>query len=378
MKIIKTPKADRYFWTIHFSIWGALASINFINRQVAEMETLEHGLYSALDIILVNTLVCLFFRRLIHQFNWTNARNISTWLLIIGSSFTLGIISAIFIVLGLGVYLLAYGYTSTFMFFWNDALGNWLIMSIMIFLWAVVYILANYLNQLKIFELNESEMALRLKQAQLNNLVGQLNPHFLFNGLNNIRALMLEDVNRSREMLTALSELLRYSLQSNNKVKQPIIDEVEIVRSYIELAKIQYEQRLVYSENIDESLLEQPIPPLLIQLLIENAIRHGIDRSIDGGKLSLSIKRLEDQIQIQVCNPGSLASPEPAPNKSTGLGLKNIKRRLALLYDGKASLQIQEKSQIVCATILLPYSDSFENTESAMVKPTSERSETSK
>jgi LytS/YehU family sensor histidine kinase len=143
-------------------------------------------------------------------------------------------------------------------------------------------------------ELNKSretrlELESNLKESQLNTLKGQINPHFMFNSLNNIRGLMLEDVTAARNMLTSLSETLRYSLTKSESNSIALEDELDMVKNYIELSKIQLESRLQFESFIDENSLSTQIPPMIIQMLIENAIKHGISNLIEVPESSKSI-----------------------------------------------------------------------------------------
>ena len=137
-----------------------------------------------------------------------------------------------------------------------------------------------YLNTIK---LRQAQLQTSLKESQLNTLKGQINPHFMFNSLNNIRGLMLEDVDKARSMLTSLSETLRYSLTKNDLSSIALEDELEMVENYIEISKIQFEDRLSFESHIDEESLTKQIPPMIIQMLIENAIKHGISNIKSGG-----------------------------------------------------------------------------------------------
>ncbi|TQV87065.1 sensor histidine kinase [Aliikangiella coralliicola] len=356
MSILKAPKTNPIFWMFHSLCLGGFVALNFISRQIEEIEPLEHGIVSAIILFIVNTSICLVLRELIHRFNWLNARKPSVWIKLLVNCTWLGFLSSLIIISTLGLYLLLWKYSYRYIFFMSEVYSNWMIMTIVLYLWAVIYVSINHLNRLKQLELRDSEMALELKQAQLNTLIGQLNPHFLFNGLNNIRSLMLEDVDRARDMLTSLSEILRYSLQNNQQKLQPLENEIDTVRSYIELASIQYEERLEYVEVLDEKVLACKIPPMLVQLLVENAIRHGIDQSSTGGELKLEISQVENRVQIIVSNPGKINQESNEKNKkqSTGLGLENIRQRLHLLYGDEASFGISEENNVVTSVIELP------------------------
>ena len=174
----------------------------------------------------------------------------------------------------------------------------------------------------------------------------------MFNSLNNIRGLMLEDVEKSREMLTKLSEILRYSLTKNNVNSISVREELEVVDNYIDLSKIQFEDRLTFLKNVEKDTLDLNIPPMIIQLLIENAIKHGISNLKHGGKIILEIKKRDGQVQIEVRNTGSLK----VAKNSTQLGIKNIKQRLNLLYAQQASFTLQEEADEVVANVKMPLS----------------------
>ncbi|MEC7264136.1 MAG: histidine kinase [Bacteroidota bacterium] len=218
--------------------------------------------------------------------------------------------------------------------------------------WMVTYLVIKLLMKLNQERIERLELNTSLKQAQLNTLKGQINPHFMFNSLNNIRGLMLEDVNRSREMLTKLSEILRYSLTKNNVNDIPVREELEVVDNYIDLSKIQFEDRLEFIKNIDPTTLDLKIPPMVIQLLIENAAKHGIANLKNGGRIVLTIQPENEELMIEIRNTGKLNISKD----STQLGLKNIKQRLKLLYADKASFTLQEDSDEVVAKIIIPMS----------------------
>ena len=346
MSFLKAPRINKSFWILTILGWGAFALINFIQRQAMKLETLEIGLVSIFSLLLVNTILCLIFRELIHRFGWLDARNTWIWFKILISSAVFGLISAFLMVVVLSSYLVLMGYMSRFFVSMAIVYGNATVVSLLMFLWAALYISINYVAQLQ-----KAELA--LKQAQLNTLSGQLNPHFLFNGLNNIRGLMLENVEKSRHMLTALADILRYALRSNNNTLQRLQDEIEIVRSYVDLASIQYEERLRYDERIEAELLTYHIPPMMIQLLVENALKHGIDRSPDGGVLCVKVFKQNDALHIQVSNPGALDDSVNS-DKNTGLGLKNIRQRLQLMFADSAGLSIREKAGTVTVEVYMP------------------------
>ena len=216
--------------------------------------------------------------------------------------------------------------------------------------WTIFYLAVKIAFKLNANRLERSELNATLKQAQLNTLKGQINPHFMFNSLNNIRGLMLEDVEKSRDMLTKLSEMLRYSLTKNDVDAIALAEELEMVDNYIALSKIQFEHRLVFKKEIEKDTLGMQIPPMIIQLLVENAAKHGISKLKSGGTITLKTEKDNENLVIRVINTGKLMIAE----NSTQLGLKNIRQRLRLLYGNRASFSLKEKDEEVIATIYIP------------------------
>ena len=222
--------------------------------------------------------------------------------------------------------------------------------SIYFLVWAGFYVAVKGLVELNNGRETRLQLESNLKESQLNTLKGQINPHFMFNSLNNIRGLMLEDVDRARNMLTSLSETLRYSLTKSDSNAIALEDELEMVENYIEISKIQFEDRLEFHTNIDKSTLNIQIPPMIIQMLVENATKHGISNLKEGGNISLSTTLKTNQLLIEVANTGRLSQSKD----STQLGLKNIEKRLELLYGEAATFNLKEKENQVIATIKIP------------------------
>jgi LytS/YehU family sensor histidine kinase len=195
-----------------------------------------------------------------------------------------------------------------------------------------------------------AQLSILTKQIQLDNLSAQLNPHFLFNSLNSIKSLVEENPSKARRAIDLLSDLLRSSLYEKDEDLISIQKELELVKDYVELEKLRFEERLSLNINLDESLKQYKIPTLSIQLLVENAIKHGIDTLIKGGTVSLEITASDNKVIIKVLNPGKLTS-----KKSKGVGLKNLKERLNLQYKTDASFHLRQiTDDRVEAQLILP------------------------
>lgn len=217
-------------------------------------------------------------------------------------------------------------------------------------IWVLAYHLYHYYQKEVVTAKENAQLSIIAKQAQLDNLSAQLNPHFLFNSLNSIKSLVIENPSVARRAIDLLSDLLRSSLYEKDKDLISIKEELSLVKDYIELEKMRFEERLQLEIRVDETLNNFLIPTLSIQLLVENAIKHGIDSKIDGGIVNLVIERDKKEIKITVKNPGILNN-----NKFSGLGLKNLQERLAIQYKGKATFSLTAlDKESVSAVLTLP------------------------
>ncbi len=218
-------------------------------------------------------------------------------------------------------------------------------------IWVLAYHLYHY-SRLEIETVKENaRLSLIIKEAQLNNLSAQLNPHFFFNSLNNIKYLVLENPNSARRAIDLLSELLRNSLNSNVERLISLNDEINLVKDYLELEKIRFEERLQIKIETNIDLSKYSILPLSIQTLVENAIKHGIEKRKNGGFITVTIQEESNFIKINVENSGKI----DLGSNNSGIGLNNLKERLLLQYNGNATFEIKEKNdETVLATILLP------------------------
>lgn len=217
-------------------------------------------------------------------------------------------------------------------------------------IWLLAYYGYHYAQR----ELQATRESARLtivaREAQLNNLTAQLNPHFFFNSLNNIKAQVIDNPQGARRAIDLLSEVLRTALYNRDTALIALRQEMALVADFLELEKMRFEDRLQVSIVVDDALSQIPVLPLSIQLLVENAIKHGIATRKAGGTIGITIHRDGQLLQVLVENPGRLQ-----PNGTTGLGLKNLRERLQLQFQGQASLQLQQTNHdTVLATLLMP------------------------
>jgi signal transduction histidine kinase len=205
-------------------------------------------------------------------------------------------------------------------------------------LWAACYAGLHYLGRYQQAEVAKWQLQAAAREAEMRTLQAQLNPHFLFNGLNNIRALVMEDPARARRMMTHLAELLRYTMQRNGAEQVPLATELEIVENYLQLEAMQLEERLHYTLDVAPEALAVPVPPMTLQLLVENAIKHGLAPRPAGGRLSLAAhpNAAGTALHVAVRNTGTY---QPRPDHP-GVGVRNVQERLALLFGPAARLTI--------------------------------------
>jgi sensor histidine kinase YesM len=244
-------------------------------------------------------------------------------------------------------------FNETFSNYFRDAwLVTWMTGIRLAAIWILAYYLYHYAQAEMKATKESSRLALVAKSAQLENLTAQLNPHFFFNSLNNIKALVSENPTNARRAIDLLSELLRTSLYRTNTPLHTLQQEIDLLKDYLELEKMRFEERLQVIMNIPESLLTILVLPLSIQTLVENAIKHGISNEVKGGAIAINVEQKNPFIVIKVQNTGRLTE-----KGNGGLGLKNLKERLDLQYHGEAIFTVAEVEQDqVLATLILPIS----------------------
>jgi two-component system, LytTR family, sensor kinase len=205
------------------------------------------------------------------------------------------------------------------------------------FFWSVIYFLVHFIDNYKKAEIGNLRWQAAIHEAELNKLKSQLNPHFMFNAMNSIRALVGENPERAKEAVTQLSNLLRNILQMGRHKLIPFSQELSIVRDYLSIESVRLEERLRVEWHIDPRAEAVEVPPMMIQTLVENGIKHGIARLPGGGVLSLHAELRGGGLLFTIRNSGYY-DPEQSPG---GFGMRNTRERLALLYQGHASLEIE-------------------------------------
>ncbi len=234
-------------------------------------------------------------------------------------------------------------------FEWFELSLNVIAVNILIVFWNTLYFTYHFFHKSRKQELNNISLEVKKNEIELKTLKSQLNPHFLFNALNSIRALVELDPEKSKMAITTLSNLLRKSLVTGKENTISLQEELDIISNYLILEKIRFEERLEVEYRIQESTLALTLPPFSVQLMVENAIKHGISKLVAGGKVRIESNFSENEKSwtVRVVNTG-----EFKPNSMDGVGIVNTQRRLSLQYHQKAKFQIFQQGEEVIAEII--------------------------
>jgi two-component system sensor histidine kinase AlgZ len=228
-------------------------------------------------------------------------------------------------------------------------IANWALIFIM---WLAIYFSAIALREHRSAQLKQSELARALQLAELRLLKSQLNPHFLFNALNTVRSLIADNPARAQNAVTRLAKTLRYTLTSPQNELVTLSQELDIVADYLELESMRFEDRLRIEIQVPDVAAEVHIPVMLLQTLVENAIKHGIAQLPSGGLVRVSATVQSEMLVLEVENP---RPPAPVRAAADGVGLQNARDRLRLLFGERASLELDlSRPSVATARLRIP------------------------
>jgi len=224
--------------------------------------------------------------------------------------------------------------------------ANWVVTML---LWTALYVGAQWFTRWRDSEIQRLKLEVLARDAHLDALHAQIQPHFLFNAMNVLRALIPEDPARARDLVTELSELMRYALQAGRRERVAVAEELAVVENYLRVESARFEDRLTWRIEADAAVRDARMPPMMLQMLVENAVKHGIAGRDGGGQVAIAATRESDRVRLRVTNPGRLAI-----TGGTRIGLNNARERLRLLYGDRAELTLGENDGHVVAEITLP------------------------
>ncbi|WP_221032017.1 sensor histidine kinase [Actomonas aquatica] len=247
---------------------------------------------------------------------------------------------------------------------WPDSINPFLLVlisiingTIMYTAWLSAYFIYHVYARFNRSEIERLRLTAVVKDAELRALKSQVNPHFMFNSLNSVRALIDEDPRRAREAVTQLANMLRYSLQAGRKQTVSFEEELTVVNDYLSLEQVRHEERLRLKLDVAPETLRRHVPPMLLQTLVENAVKYGIAEQPNGGQIEIIAHIENGELHIAVRNPGNLRSAGTGrtQQRSTGVGLRNASDRLQLLFGDSARLSLEQSApDQVTAAVVVP------------------------
>ncbi|HMG20171.1 MAG TPA: histidine kinase [Kofleriaceae bacterium] len=198
-----------------------------------------------------------------------------------------------------------------------------------------------YAERVRHEQAEKAALQTQLVEAQLGALRMQLQPHFLFNTLNGVAMLIRGgDPARAVEMIALLGEVLRGLLRTSWDLEAPLASELQLLRKYLEIEQIRFGDRLRVAWHVDDHVTSALVPPLILQPVVENALRHGLWPRTEGGALTIAARRAGSELELEVIDQGVGLAPGFDPDRSTGVGLSNVRARLARMYGSDAGLEV--------------------------------------
>ncbi|KAA0989327.1 sensor histidine kinase [Dyadobacter aurulentus] len=334
----------RTYWTLQILGWTLLIMFEYVPY------VLEYGFkigefYTALANILLGIVLTHVYRLVIRKWNWSSLPLPRLALRVIGSVLWLGLIMAM-INQPMDREMLEDNLLNQPLVFWSYY-TNW---CKNLLAWILSYTVYHYVEQTRLAGYEKIMLKMSMREAEAKVLRSQLNPHFTFNALNSIRALVFEDPAKAQVSITQLSNILRNSLLADRRKTVDLQEELRTVEDYLELEKVRYEDRLRYSITADPQTIYWQVPPMMLQTLVENGIKHGVSKVMGGGFIDVKAEIANELLVIHIINSGNLGTTE-----SGGVGLKNTAERLSILYGKGATFRIYQQSEnIVCSEVKIP------------------------
>lgn len=345
----KLSKISAYWWCQIIG-WGGNAMMNFFfawtfNRAITSAFIIRSFIIVSLGLLLTHLMRWIILRYNVLQKTF-DKQIIYFFTITVGFSFLYSLISLTFFK---SFNLFAaeqkvYSFSRLF-------IGSTLNAFVTLLVWNLIYFIFHYVERVRNQQLDALQMQSVVKELELKTIKAHINPHFIFNSLNGIRAMIDENPERARRAITELSNILRSSMQADNLETVPFEKELAIVKDYLALEQMRFEERLHVNFDIDEDTLQMPIPPMMLQNLVENAIKHGISKNVAGGTIKISSKFEDDHHVLVVRNTGRLngnINPD-------GFGISSTQSRLKLLFGKDADFSISENNgNEVEAKVMMP------------------------
>jgi len=347
----KAMAKNKLYWILQVGGWGLVGLVMLLFAHIYDVQISTP--------ILLKRITIVFFAGIITTHALRGVIKWSGWMLlpvekalprlIIAVLFT-SILFSVLILGSIEVFNLSTESKQNISFF-QKVLGSTIDNGLFIFPWLMIYYFYHYYNKSRRQQLDTLKLESLVKELELKTIKAHINPHFIFNSLNSIRALVDENPQRARKAVTELSNILRSSMQTEKMETVPLEKELHIIKDYLALENMRFEDRLKVEYDIDEDTLDQPVPPMMLQTLVENAIKHGISQQINGGVIKVISDFKGDYHELVVQNTGQLNGSV----NTEGFGIPSTTNRLNLLYGDKASFAIKQiNGSLVEAKVLIP------------------------
>ena len=349
MKNLTASTNERDYWIAQLLGWGGLAVVGILSSSMNEWHTAVRFAIAKVLCMLLGLGMSHLWRNSLRRQGWFEKHRTIPYKRLLGGLLLLSTLeTAGLLVFDLVVREGAFFREET------DIIPN---IVLLVFLWFVVFLVWTLCYAVALsrrralrFELEKLELEVSVKDAELRALQAQVNPHFFFNSLNSIRALVYEDADAAALAVTRLAAMMRHNLQAGQADTVRLADELAAVDAYLGMEKLRFDERLQLERNIAPGLDDVHLPPMVLQTLVENAIKHGVEVSMDVCKVRISAQREGGTVLLEVANQGKMASA----STSTRVGLANASKRLALLFGPAATCQLSEQNGWVRARVALP------------------------
>lgn len=339
------------YWLCQIGGWGVNAAVNIFFYLTLAIHKVERFYLILFISIFLGVIFTHLMRNLIIKFNVLNQplKKQIFWFLIFTLIFSIAYAATdVGIEKMLGLKTVMNPKISLL----NELIRTFISYFFIILIWNLIYFVVHYVERNTKNELDSLRLQSLIKELELKTIKSHINPHFIFNALNSIRALVDENPSRARTAITELSNILRSSMQAEKLETVTLETELNIVRDYLALEQMRFEERLRVEMDIDEDTLDQTLPPMVLQTIVENAIKHGISKNINGGLVKIKIEFVDDHMEISVKNTGQVNG---ILQNGDGFGLRSINERLKLLYQDKAAFEIKNyNAELVESKIILP------------------------
>jgi len=355
------PEAHRRTWIA--SVWLCLGLFDAMQTVLVMRSEGMHHDWPRLFVVTVVSwlpwaLATAFILRLGQRFPPVKLRPYRTWLVHIAACTAIGLIFSAWTT-SLEIALNPYAVSPApegFIWLWFDRFCNGILSSLVLYAGILAFgYVVDYKARLAFAQIETARLNEQLAKVQLNALRRQIEPHFLFNTLNAVAGLVREQrTDAAVRMIAALSDFLRRMLEDSTRQEVPLREEMQFAQNYLDIQKVRFAERLQLSVDVPSELYRAPVPRLILQPLVENAVKHGIAKLSQGGAIRITASGRDGMLTLSVCNDGP-SLPADWETAHPGIGISNVRSRLQSLYGNVSEVAMRNQNAGgVEVTVALP------------------------